>query len=107
MRNNRWIPVVAALLFATMVGVVAYNMGVAQASEGTVRGWYGPGWYGPGWHGAWFAPFFFIALWIVIARVLFRRGHWNRGGGRCGLDEWHRQAHERMWNEPSGEGKRG
>ena len=102
MRNNRWIIVVAVLTFATIVGAVAYNVGFAQGSDGMAREW-----HGPGWHGLWFAPFFFIVFWIVVARVLFWRGGWHRGGGRCGLDEWHRQAHERMWNEPNGEGKRG
>ena len=113
MNNIRWIPIVAAVLLAVVVGGIAYNAGIASGIEQAGTSVAAPG--GPypymGWHRAWgfpffFGPVFFIVLWFVILRGLFWRGHgWSR---RCGggLDEWHRRAHERMWNDPSGESPR-
>jgi hypothetical protein len=113
MKNVRWIPIVAAVVLAAVVGGIAYNAGVAQGIEESGKVIAAPG--GPypaypymGWHRPWgfgffFAPLFFIFFWFVILRGPFWRGGWGR---RCGggLDEWHRQAHERMWNDPTGSG---
>lgn len=110
MKNVRWIPIVAAVVLAAVVGGIAYNAGVAQGFEESGKVIAAPG--GPypypymGWHRPWgfgffFAPLFFIFFWFVILRGLFWRGGFGR---RCGggLDEWHRRAHERMWNDPHG-----
>jgi len=96
MNNNRWIPIVAALVFAVVVGGIAYNAGVmhgvAQSGRMVAPAYY-PGWHP--WPGFFFAPFFFVIFGLVFLRMLFWRGGWHRG--RCGyrdLDEWHKQAHE-------------
>lgn len=115
MKNIRWMSIVAAVVLAAVIGGIAYNAGVAQGIEESGRVITAPG--GPypypymGWHRPWgfgffFAPLFFILFWFVIFRGLFWRGRFGR---RCGggLEEWHRQAHERMWNDPSGTGTSG
>ena len=92
MNRFRWIPVVAALVLAVVVGCIAYNAGVAQglAQTGKVVVPY-PGWHPLGF-GFFFVPFFFFAFFFLIAR-----GAWHRGHCRYrDLDEWHKQAHERM-----------
>jgi hypothetical protein len=106
--NYRWIPIVAALVLAALVGLFAYNAGIAAgiAQSGKLTAAPGPAPYPYpyyGWH-PWGFPFFFapIVFFFVIAFVLrgvFWRAAWHRG--RCGgyrehLDEWHRQAHEKM-----------
>jgi hypothetical protein len=115
MKNVRWMSIVAAVVLAAVIGGIAYNAGVAQGIEESGKVIAAPG--GPypypymGWHRPWgfgflFGPLFFILFWIVIARGLFGRGGWSR---RCGggLDEWHRRAHERVWNDPTGSGTSG
>jgi hypothetical protein len=113
MNNVRWIVIVSALLLAAMVGVVAYNTGVAHGVEQSAKIVAPPagayphvyyGWPRPWGFGYFFAPLFFIFFWFVIIRGLFWRGGSHRGacGPRASLDEWHRRAHERMGNEPSG-----
>ena len=101
----------AALVLAAVVGGIAYNAGVAQGiaeSGKVIAAPGGPypymGWYRPWGFGFFFGPLFFIFFWFVILRGLFWRGggHGRRCGG--GLDEWHRRAHERMWNDPTGTG---
>jgi len=105
MNNNRWIPIVAAIVLSLVIGAVAYNAGVAHGiaqSGKIVAAPYPYAYPYPGWH-PWgfpffFAPFFFVVFGIVILRALFWRGAWHHHG-RCGsrnLDEWHKQAHERM-----------
>lgn len=109
MNGYRWIPAVAALVLAAIVGVMAYNAGVAHGIAQSGKIVMPPG--GPypyyGWHpwgpGFFFAPFLFIIFGVVMLRALFGAGRW-RHARHCGyhaLDEWHRQAHERMWNDPS------
>ena len=101
MNNFRWVPIVAALVLAVVVGGIAYNAGVAQgvAQSGKMVAPYPypfAGWH-PWFPGFFFAPFLFVIFGVMIVRGLFWRGGWHRG--RCGsrdLDEWHRQAHERM-----------
>ena len=110
--NTRWIVIFAALALAMAVGFIAYNAGISQGVEQSGKIVTAPGggaypypyhWHRPWGFGFFFAPLFFLLFWVLIFRGLF--GHRWRGG-RCGqrLDEWHRQAHERMWNDPSGGG---
>ena len=110
MNNVRWIPIVAALMLAALVGVVAYNAGIAHgiAQSGKIAVAPGPGPYPYpypyyGWHpwgfGFFFAPLFFFIFIAFVIRGLVWGGRWRHG--RCGgyrdyLDEWHRQAHEKM-----------
>ena len=110
--NNgiRWAVIAGALLLAIGVGSVAYNAGVMHGIEQSGKIVVSPGApypYFNGWHRPWgfgffFGPIFFIAFWLLIARAIFGGRHWRR---RCGggFDEWHRRAHERMWNEPRNE----
>jgi hypothetical protein len=99
MRNIRWIAIVAALVFAAVVGGIAYNAGVAHgleqsgkivvAAPGAVPAAPYPyayyGWHRPWGFGFFFAPFFFIAFWFLIARVLFFGGRgWHHRRGHCG-----------------------
>ena len=98
--NNaqRWAMIAAALLLAAVVGVIAYNAGIAAGVEDggkVVAGHWHPHWGG----GFFLFPLFFIAFWILVIRGLFWRRGWHACGGER-LDEWHRRAHERMWNEP-------
>jgi hypothetical protein len=99
MRNARWMSIVAAIVFAALVGAFAYTLGLAHGEDGSGT-----------WHHAWppgffFGPLFFILFWFVVLRGFFWRRGWHHGGcGRRSLDDWHRDAHERMWNDPSGGG---
>lgn len=81
MNRNRWIPIVAALVLAAVVGVMAYNAGVmhgiAQSGKFVAPPYY-PGWHP--WPGFFFAPFFFVLFAFVFVRMLFWRGHRH---GRC------------------------
>lgn len=110
--NHRWIPIVAALILAALVGVFAYNAGVASGVAHAGKIVVAPGqapapypypypYYG--WHpwglGFFFAPILFFFVIAFVVRGLVWRAAWHRG--RCGayrehLDEWHRQAHEKM-----------
>ena len=120
---SRWAVIAGALLLAAVVGGAAYNAGVAHGiaeSGKVIAAPAAPGAYPypypypyHGWHRPWgfglfFFPLVFIAFWFLVARLFWRGGGWRRGGA-CGaagrFDEWHRQAHERMWNDPArGEG---
>ena len=105
---NRRAVLVGVLLLAGVVGAVAYNAGVAQGVEQSGRIVAAPaggpypypyyGWY-PRFGFGFFIPLAFVAFWLLVARGLFWRGGCGRRY-RGGLDEWHRGAHERMWNEP-------
>ena len=114
-RRNRWAAVLAAAILATLVGVLAYNAGVANGLAQTGQAVGGPGAFGPyGWYRPWgfgfFFPFLFFGLWFLALRALFWGGPWRRY--RCyggafhevppAFDEWHRRAHERMTKEPAG-----
>src|SRR6516165_4375193 len=79
----RWLAVLATALLAALIGVLAYNAGVAHgiatsqiASGGATAplqvplypyGWYRPWGFGFGFLG----PFLFVALWFVLLRGLF------------------------------------
>jgi hypothetical protein len=104
MNNNRWAVIAGAVLLAVIVGVFAYNAGVASAVQQSGKVVTAPYPYPPYpyyWHGPgfFFFPFFGIFLFFLVLRGLFWRGGWHHRGG-CGsmdrLDEWHRQSHERM-----------
>lgn len=110
MRFNPWIAVVAAVVFALVVGAMAYNFGVAQGISQSGKIVAAPGapaapypypypYYGYGWHGGpfFFGPFLFILICLSFVRMLFwaGRGGWRHGRyGYRDLDEWHRQAHQ-------------
>lgn len=112
MKDIRWIPiVVAALLLAAIVGGLAYNAGVANGIEQSGKIITAPGGAYPphawAWHRPWFfspilVPLLFIFFWMALFRGVCGRG-WHHRRYRH-LDEWHRDAHERMWNDPSGSG---
>jgi hypothetical protein len=113
-RRGGWIVAAIAALLAAVVGVLAYNAGVAQGLAQTGQNVVGPGAYGPyGWYHPWgfgfFGPFLFLAFWFFVLRGLFWGGPW-RHYGYYGhryyeppptFDEWHRRAHEHMTKEPS------
>ena len=87
MNRHHWAIILGALLLAAAVGAVAYNIGLSQSGTAAAD------WdHHHHWHGPWFLfPLFFLFFWVFAWRGA-RRG--------CGysLDEWHRRAHERMWN---------
>jgi hypothetical protein len=108
MRSNRWLALVAVAV-SLVVGIVAYNAGLANgaAQAAAASGNIPPYVYAWGWHRPWgfgFAfPLFFLFLWFVIARAFFWGGPWHRRWYYYGHDvpppsfeEWHRRAHERM-----------
>jgi len=101
----QWLIGLFVIAMLAIVGVYAYNMGVAQglAESGRLVGAPGAGVPVVLWRpwGFGFFPFFpllFILFWFVALRGLFWRG---AGDGRaCGyrgvppaFDEWHRRAH--------------
>ena len=101
--------IVSALVLAAIVGALAYNAGVMHGVEQSGKIVVAaPGAYPHyAWHpfGFFFPPFFFILFWILIARSFFWRRGWHRGacGADSRLEDWHRHAHERMWdNEEKG-----
>jgi hypothetical protein len=105
MNNNRWVPVVAALVLAAAVGFFAFNAGVARGIEQSGKLVVAPGvpgvpypypYYGYGWHphpwgfGFFFGPFFFVLFVFILVRAMFGRGrqrgcwHHHDGGGTAG-----------------------
>jgi len=127
-RRKRWVAILFVAIIATVVGLVAYNAGVAHgvAISGAVAGaverdargamYPYPYPYAFGWHPwgfgfggfGFFFPFLFFGLWFLAFRFLFwggpwRRRHWHEGGPHDlppAFDEWHRRAHERMNTAP-------
>ena len=95
MHSYRWLPIVAAIVLAAVVGGIAYNAGVAHGIQqsGKVLVPAAPGPYpypypyAYGWHpwgfGFFFVPLFFILFWFVILRGLFWHRRWHHG--RCGF----------------------
>jgi hypothetical protein len=101
--RQRWAVAIGALLLAAIVGAIAFNVGVNQGLEESGKVVTAPagaypyphyGWHRPWGFGFFFIPFFFILFWFVFARAFF----WRRGCYSGRLDDWHRRAHERMWN---------
>jgi len=126
----RWSILVGVIFLSGIVGVMAFNAGVARGVEqagkvvvaapaagpaaGPVVAYpypYGYPYY-YGWH-SWGGFFLLFIVFSMFVRGLFGRGWgYRRGYGYgCGaggaMDEWHRHAHERMWNggEPGAEPK--
>ena len=109
--SNKWFIVAAAVIFAAIVGVIAYNSGFQHGmiTSGKITvaapavGAYPYPFPYYGWHGGFFFfPFLFVLFVFFFVRALFWRSAYYRGG-RCGphdsaFDEWHRRAHERMSN---------
>jgi hypothetical protein len=105
MRSGWWLALVAVVGFI-LVGVVAYDAGVAHgaavagaAASGALPPYaYGWGWYRPWGFGFGFPLFILLFFWLVIARGFFWGRPWRRSwyDYRGDFDEWHRRAHERM-----------
>src|SRR5262245_12591243 len=90
----RWLIGLVVIALVAIVGVYAYNAGVAQGLVqsgrlGSPPGAVGPvvGWYPRPWGYGFFPffpiiPLFFILFWALLIRGLFwRRGSWYRGYG--------------------------
>ena len=94
--SNRWFILAAALLFAAIVGGLAYNVGVHQgvAVSGKIVA-PAPGAYPYpypypyyGWHpGFFFFPFLFIFFFFFLVRGLFWRARWYGHHHHCGYSE--------------------
>src|SRR5436190_21339171 len=112
--------VVAMLLLAVLGAFIAYNAGVSQglARQAIAQSGQAPpaalppyaypyGWYRPWGFGFPFPILFFVLIWFVLLRGLFwgRRWRYAYYGGWRGVppsfDDWHRQAHDRMKEQPS------
>ncbi len=104
----RWLIGLLAIVLLAVVGVYAYNLGVAHglAESGRLAaagGGLPPIAWGPGpWgFGFWFFPFW--PLLVILFLIVLLRGPWWRGGrfgAGCGgdgvpraFDDWHRRAH--------------
>jgi hypothetical protein len=92
-----------ALAAATAIGFGAYNLGVEHALTVGQQAVELPAGAHPypyyGGHGFFFFPFFGVLFLFVIARLIFWRSRWHRGG-YCrhdgippAFEEWHRRAH--------------
>ena len=102
-----WAPWLLAVVLSVVLGVAAYRAGVAHGlAVNPSAPLAGMGWWAYGAHPFGFVlPLFFVFVWIVVAKMFFWRAGWHRHGlGPMGsserLDQWHREAHERM-NRPS------
>ena len=116
---SRWAAILGALLLAAVVGVMAYNAGVAHGIQQSGKIVVAPpgapaaapypypypyyGWH-PWGFGFFFGPLILLFVFFSILRAVFWRAAWRRGAygayGACGpggrMEEWHRQMHERM-----------
>jgi|SRR5690349_13097676 len=103
MKSFYWVPAIAAIVLAVVVGTLAFNAGVASGIEQSGKivaaapnAPYAPypysGWPRPWGFGFFFAPLFFFFLFAMIVRGLFWRGGWHRHHARCAM-------HERMWSD--------
>jgi len=111
-RHFTWAGVLGAVLVATIVGVVSYNLGFSHGlaigpAAGAPAGMIMPyGWYRP-WGFGLFGPFLLIVFWFLLFRTFFWRGFHRRRWPYPGVydaphafEEWHRRAHERMSGQP-------
>jgi hypothetical protein len=104
-RSFTWIPWLLALVVSIGVGMMAYNAGMSHGlalnpnSAAAALAWR------PWFHPFGFVfPFFFLFFWVFVAKALFWGGRWRHHGPTSGawsdrLDQWHRDAHDRM-NRP-------
>jgi hypothetical protein len=108
--GSRFGVLVIVLLVALGSAAISYNLGLsrglAQAGGAAGAALAPPPYYGyyypHPWGFGWLGPLLFLVFWFVAIRGLLWRGSWH-GGPRFGMsrfDEWHRQAHDRMRNEP-------
>ncbi len=118
----RWLAGLLTVAMLAIVGVYAYNLGVAHGVAETSRLIAAPGdaaaaipvWPRHYWgHGFGFFPFFpflFILFWFCLARGIFWRGGWHHrrwdyyghgGGVPPAFDEWHRRAHAQPGPPPA------
>jgi len=104
--------IVAVLVVAALVGIGAYDAGLAQGAAQVAQpgaapvGYYGPHFWGFGFpfFGLLFPILFFFLIFALI-RGAFWGGRWGGGPGywrgpdatserQRMLDEWHRRAHD-------------
>lgn len=105
MRRLIVIACLATLVIAAITGGVAYNIGLAQGSEDfrDAHHWHP-------WHfGHFLGPLIFLFIASMLIRGAFWGGYYRHGRrfgryGRGDFEEWHRELHERMWNDPKNEG---
>ncbi|MEN3339257.1 MAG: hypothetical protein V7647_2933 [Acidobacteriota bacterium] len=105
-RRFGWVGAIAGMFAVAIVGMVAYNAGVAHGLAMSAGGRVPPGWYRP-WD-AGFGPLFLLLFWLLALRFLIGGRHYGRrwfGGDHYGpppaFEEWHRRAHERMRDQPA------
>ena len=114
--NSRFLLGLVAAAVALGIGVVAFNMGVAQGMTQSAQALTPPPgtayvyvWPRPWGFGFGFLfPLFFFAFWLLVVRNLFwRRGWGSYRGGEVppAFEEWHRRAHARSSGEPSTEAR--
>lgn len=117
MHGYRLVTLLGVIVLAALVGVMAFNAGVAHgiAQSGRLPAIVAPAAgaappfvpyaypYYWGWHPWGFGmcfPFLFLFLIFGVLRMVFWRARWHAHGGWRGyqdrFDEWHRQSHERM-----------
>ena len=108
----RWLTGLLLVAAIAVVGIYAYNLGVAHgiAESGRIAA---PGtgvpvvvWRPWGFGFFPFFPFLFILFWFFVARGLFWRGAWRGRGYRSGgvppeFDDWHRRAHAQQSPTPA------
>lgn len=105
--NRALVITILAVVLAGLIGVGAYQAGVAQglATSGQVTGpvaapyYYHPGFFGFAFLGILFPILFFFLIFGLVRAAFWggpQMGRW-RGGPwmdrRTMLEEWHRQAH--------------
>jgi hypothetical protein len=113
-----WLMGALVVVMLAVIGVYAYNLGVAQGIAESGRLAAAPGAAAPVvvWGRPWgfgFFPIFpllFLVFWFVVLRGLLWRGRWyGRGCGYGGVppafDEWHRRAHARQGVPPAADSK--
>jgi hypothetical protein len=107
-RRFGWVGAIAGMLAVAIVGMVAYNAGVAHglAMSSAVASVPPAGGVPPGWYRSWdvgFGPLFLVLFWLLVFRFVIGGRHYGRrwfGAHQYGpppaFDEWHRRAHEQM-----------
>jgi hypothetical protein len=108
-RRFTWAAGLLMVLIGVAVGVISYNSGVEHglaiaAASADIPAQSLPPYM---WHGFWgfgLGPLGLVFFWFLMFRLFFwgGRGGWRHGryGGPGAFEEWHRQAHERMNQQP-------